>query len=454
MTTTKPLAVVILAAGKGTRMKSKKPKVMHTLLGLPMLNWLLKTVDGLSPERVVVVVGHGMDDVERAAAPHQTIVQETQQGTGDALRAAMPALNGFDGDVLVLLGDTPLISEETLRSLIAMRRADANTGVAVLGMELANPSGYGRLLLNDDGTLRAIREEKDASVDEKLVRIVNTGAFCLDSTYIASWVADLKNDNAQGEYYITDIPELAAKGGVTTRVALAQNPREVQGCNTRVDLANMEVSAQQKLREQFITNGVTMQDPSTVYLHHDTEIAEGVMIEPNVYFGKNVKVATGVHIKAFCHFEDCSIGAQTTIGPFARLRPGTTLGEDVRIGNFVEIKKSQIGDRSKISHLGYVGDTIMESDVNFSCGAITVNYDGFQKHQTHIGKGVMVGSNVNLIAPVRLDDGAFVAAGSTITTDVPADSLSVERGRAQVREGWAALYRKRKEEAKAKKDVS
>lgn len=432
-------------------MRSKKPKVMHTLLGLPMINWLLDTVDGLSPERVVVVVGKGMDDLVDVASPHTTVVQERQLGTGDALKAAMPALKGFTGDVLVLLGDTPLISIPTLQNLIAARHVDAVTGISVLGVELDNPTGYGRLIMGRSNILKAIREEKDASKEEKQERIVNTGAFCLDSRRIDRWLANLNNKNAQGEYYITDLPELAAKDKIKTRVSLARNAAEVMGCNTRVDLANMEAAAQDIMREYFIMNGVVMQDPATVYLHHDTEIAEGTLIEPNVYFAGGVKVGENAHIKAFCHIEGAEIGAGTTVGPFARLRPGTEIGQDVRIGNFVEIKKSSIGDRSKISHLGYVGDCIMETDVNFSCGAITVNYDGFQKHKTVIGKGVMVGSNVNLVAPVTLDDGAFIAAGSTITTDVPADSLSVERGQAQVRQGWAALYRKRKEEDKKKR---
>ncbi len=222
------------------------------------------------------------------------------------------------------------------------------------------------------------------------------------------------------------------------------DPREVRGCNTKMQLSDMEGVAQQKMREFFIDRGVRMQDPSTVYLHHDTEIGSGTVIEPNVYFGAKVSVGEDVCIKAFSHIDGATIGNATTVGPFARLRPGTELGVDVRIGNFVEIKKSQIGDRSKISHLGYVGDCIMESDVNFSCGAITVNYDGFAKHQTKIGRGVMVGSNVNLVAPLTLDDGAFIAAGSTITKDVPADALSMTRPETQTRKGWAALYRKQK----------
>ncbi|MGH1375167.1 MAG: bifunctional UDP-N-acetylglucosamine diphosphorylase/glucosamine-1-phosphate N-acetyltransferase GlmU [Alphaproteobacteria bacterium] len=445
MTKSNPLAVIILAAGKGTRMKSDKPKVMHEVLGLPMVNWILKSVEKLSPDEVCVVVGKDMDDLVEAVEPHQTVVQEKQTGTGSALQCALEQLKDFSGDILVLLGDTPLISVETMQGLIAARHTDDKTAISVLGVELENPTGYGRLLLSQDGSLKGIREEKDASDEERKIRIVNTGAFCLDADGAKSWVNELGNTNAQGEYYITDLPEIAQKkDGLKTSVAVTYNPAEVQGCNTRLDLAEIEANAQKKLREESILSGVIMQDPQTVYLHHDTVIGEGTLIEPNVYFGKSVTIGENVHIKAFCHFEGAVIKNNAIVGPFARLRPGTNIGQDVRIGNFVEIKKSQIGDRSKISHLGYVGDTIMGDDVNFSCGAITVNYDGFQKHQTVIGKGVMVGSNVNLVAPVTLDDGAFIAAGSTITTDVPADALSVERGKAEVRAGWAVEYRKRK----------
>ena len=440
-----PLAVVILAAGRGSRMRTDKPKVMHELLGLPMISWLLRSVKQLSPEHVIVVIGEGMDDLKEVVKPHKSVVQLSQDGTGSALKCAMPALQGFEGDVLVLLGDTPLIRVNTMRGLIAARHNDKDTAISVLGTRLDNPFGYGRLIMNEEGMLADIREEKDASAEEKLVAIVNTGAFCLDCARINGWLDNLANDNASGEYYITDLPKIAAVEGRTTSVFVAANPDEVRGCNTRIDLSNMEQLAQQKLRENFMNDGVVMQEPSSVYLRHDTKIAEGTIIEPNVYFGANVNVGKNVHIKAFCHFEGTTIGDDTIIGPFARLRPGSEIGKEVRIGNFVEIKKSQIGDRSKISHLGYVGDCIMGEDVNFSCGAITVNYDGFNKHQTIIGNGVMVGSNVNLVAPVNLGEGSFIAAGSTITTDVPADAMSVERGKAKLFDGWAADYRKSKE---------
>lgn len=444
----RPLAVVILAAGKGTRMKSKKPKVMHEVMGLPMVNWVISSAQRLSPEKIVVVVGQGMDDLVKACAPHHCVVQAVQDGTGSALRSAMTALEGFTGNVVVLLGDTPLISTQTIQGLIDARGGDEQTGLSVLGVHLDNPTGYGRLMMGADGYLNAIREEKDASAEEKAVKIVNTGAFCLDGARLSGWLGQLKNENAQGEYYITDLPEIARKDGIKTRVCVTHNMAEVQGCNTRLDLSNLEQYAQKRMREYMIMNGVSLQDPDSVYFHYDTKIGEGSVIEPNVYFGPKVEVGENVRIKAFCHFEDCEIKAGCSVGPFARLRPGTKLGTDVRVGNFVEIKKSIIGQRSKINHLGYVGDCVMGDDVNFSCGAITVNYDGFQKHQTTIGKGVMVGSNVNLIAPITIDDGAFIAAGSTITENVPADALSMTRPETQTRAGWAALYRKRKEREK------
>lgn len=448
MTQNSEIAVVILAAGKGTRMKSDKPKVMHELLGLPMINWLLKTVEGMNPSRVVVVTGADMDDLREACAPYETVVQPVQNGTGGALMAAMPALKGFKGDILVLLGDTPLISRETIDALVKARADGA--GLAVLGVELDNPFGYGRLLMNEDGTLHAIREQKDASEAEKQVRIVNTGAFCLSTERLNDWLAQIGNANASGEYYITDLPEIAAKEGIKTRVALALNDTEVRGCNTRVDLNNLEQAARRKLCEVMMNEGVLIQDPATTYLHHDTKIASGVIVEPNVFFGKKVVVDAGVHIKAFCHFEDAHIGENVTIGPFARLRPGAKIGKDARIGNYVEVKNSNIGEGSKVNHFGYVGDCDMGENVNFSCGAITVNYDGFDKHRTVIGNNVMVGSNVNLVAPVTIGDGAFIAAGSTMTKDVPADALSMTRPETDTRLGWAAKFRKMKERAKKK----
>lgn len=447
MTYKTPLAVVILAAGKGTRMRSEKPKVMHEILGLPMINWVLKTVEGLSPEKIVVVVGNGMDDLKATCAPHTTITQPVQNGTGGALMAAMPALKGFKGDIVVLLGDTPLISKETIQSLIAAKQ-NSTAGISVLGVELDDPTGYGRLLMNDDGTLKAIREHKDASEAERAVKIVNTGAFCLDAFPLNDWLSEINDQNAQGEYYITDLPEIASNHGVKTAIALAQSADEVQGCNTRIDLNNLEQVARRQKCEALMHDGVVIHDPATTYLHHDTKIASGAIVEPNVFFGKNVIVKESVHIKAFCHFEDAFIGENVTIGPFARLRPGAKIGKNSRIGNYVEVKNSDIGEGSKVNHFGYVGDCDMGEGVNFSCGAITVNYDGFDKHRTVIGDNVMVGSNANLVAPVTIENGAFIAAGTTVTKDVPENALSISRPPSKIIEGWVTRFKALKSKTK------
>ncbi|HBR69642.1 MAG TPA: bifunctional UDP-N-acetylglucosamine diphosphorylase/glucosamine-1-phosphate N-acetyltransferase GlmU [Rhodospirillaceae bacterium] len=441
----KHLAIVILAAGKGTRMKSETPKVMHELAGLPMINWVLKTAAQLKPQKIVVVTGPDMPELVEAVKPYKTALQPKRNGTGGAVKAALPLLKGFRGDVLILLGDTPLVTVETLQGLIA---AKGKAGISVLGCTLKNPEGYGRLVTDKSGALKKIVEDKDASAKEKAINLVNTGAFCVDGAKLAEWVGAIGNKNAQKEYYLTDLPEIAARKKVKTHIHVICDETEVMGCNTLSDLAALEKTLQGRLRDEAMKQGARLIDPATVYFHHDTKIGRGVTVEPNVYFGPGVEIADDVTIKAFCHFEGVKIASGGSIGPFARLRPGTQIGKDVRIGNFVEVKKSRIGKGSKINHLAYVGDTDMGEDTNFSAGAITVNYDGYDKHQTVIGKGVMVGSNVNLVAPVTVGDGAFIAAGSTITDDVPADALSIERTEAKTRKGWAASYRKRKRSRK------
>lgn len=436
------LAVVILAAGMGTRMKSPLPKVMHTLAGLPMINWLLQTVEQLNPEKIVVVTGPDMPDLEAAVVPHEFVTQKERLGTGHAVQTALPKLDGFTGDVLILLGDAPLISLNTLQNLIAARDG---AGLSVLGVELDHPDGYGRLISSDGKVLERIVEHKDANEAQRAVKIINSGAFCVDNIWLNKFCKKLTNGNAQGEYYITDLPEIAAQGGVKTHICISPDAGEVQGCNTRVDLAAMEARAQGILRRRAMMNGVSLIDPSAVYFSHDTQIGAGTSIEPNVFFGPEVKIGENVTIKAFCHFEGASVANNVTIGPFARLRPGADLADDVRIGNFVEVKKSIIGQGSKINHLAYVGDCKMGKGVNFSAGAITVNYDGYDKHKTVIGDNVMIGSDVSLIAPITIGDGAFVAAGSSISKDVPADALSISRGKQKSFEGWAADYRSKKE---------
>lgn len=438
------LAVVILAAGKGSRMQSDKPKVMHELAGQPMIKWLLRSVESLKADRVVVVVGPDMPELEQVVQPCKTIVQQERNGTGGALECALELFADFKGEILVLLGDTPLLSSQSMQDLIDKKRQSATTGCAVLGMHLDHPFGYGRLIEKEAGILAHIVEEKDASEKERAVQLVNTGAFCLDGRRVQGWLAQVDDNNAAGEKYITDLPHIAARDGFETAIALVADPQEAMGCNTKLDLARLNARLQDQMRSAFLMSGVHIMDPTSLYLHYDTVIEPGAIIEPHVFCGPGVYIGANAHVKAFCHFEGCRIGQNVTIGPYARLRPGSTLEDDVRIGNFVEIKKSTIGARSKIPHLSYVGDCTMGEDVNFSAGAITVNYDGFEKHQTHIGKGVIVGSNANLIAPITIDDGAFIAAGSTVTEDVPENALSITRESGKIREGWAAEYRKKK----------
>lgn len=436
----KPLAIVILAAGKGTRMKSPLPKVMHTLAGKPMISILIDEVARLKPAKIIVVTAPDMKELRELVKPHESVIQKEQNGTGDALKAALPALKGFAGNVLVLMGDEPFTSLDLLKSMAAYN------GASAMAIVPPDPTGLGRMITDGD-ILVDIVEEKDCSPEQREIFVCNAGNYCFPAEKLTRWLTKLSNRNAQGEYYLTDLPKIAAADGVETKV-FAVSIDYTWGVNDRAQLAEHEHIFQSRLREKFLKDGVSMQDPATVYFHHDTKIGANVHIEPNVWFGKGVVIGDNAHIKAFSHIEGATVGKNTTVGPMARLRPGAKIGNDVRIGNFVEIKNSTIGDRSKVSHLGYVGDCIMGDETNFGCGAITVNYDGFEKYQTVIGKGAMVGSNVNLIAPVQIDDGAFIAAGSTITENVPADALSVGRSRNEIREGWAAKFRKIKAQKK------
>lgn len=436
-----PLAIVILAAGKGKRMQSDLPKVMHELAGKPMISILIDQVEQLQPDRIIVVTAPAMENLRNLVKPHQSVIQTEQNGTGDAVKAALPALAGFKGNVLILLGDEPLVPMEVLKVMAA------HDGPSVMAIIPPDPSGLGRMIMDEDGQLIEIIEDKDCDTEQKEILVCNAGNFCVPSSKLGEWLAGIGNDNAQGEYYLTDMPAMAAQDGVPFDVFTVPIDH-VWGVNDRRQLAEHEVIFRQMLRDIHIMNGVRMVDPETVYFHHDTVVAPGVLIEPSVFFGGGVRVADGVHIKAFSHIEGAHIGKNTTVGPFARLRPGSTVGENVRIGNFVEVKQSSIGNGSKINHLSYVGDCTMGEDVNFSAGAITVNYDGFNKHKTVIGKNVMVGCNVNLVAPLSIDDGAFVAAGSTINEDVPADSLSIARERGAIYKGWATKFREGKSKTK------
>lgn len=436
-----PLACVILAAGRGSRMKSDLPKAMHPLAGRPLIGWLLESLQSLQPQKIIVVTAPDFDDLRASIEPHEAVIQHTAQGTGDAVKAALGALEGFDGDVLILLADMPLISAQTLSALRQARTQDDKTGLSVLGAELQNPAGFGRLVVNADGSLAKIVEDKDCTADQRRLRLCNMGAFCVDAARLAGWVNAIGNDNAQGEYYITDLPAIAGADGAKTRIHIADDPLEIRGVNSRTDLAALEAAVQDRLRARAMAEGATMMDPATVFLSWDTQIGRDVVIEPNVFFGPDVRIADRVTIRAYSHLEGATIESGAVIGPFARLRPGADIGADCRIGNFVEVKNARLAQGVKANHHGYIGDAEIGAGTNFSCGAITVNYDGTKKSKTVIGSGAMIGSNVSLVAPVTVGDGAYIAAGSTITKTVPADALAVAREKPTIVEGWAARKR-------------
>jgi bifunctional UDP-N-acetylglucosamine pyrophosphorylase/glucosamine-1-phosphate N-acetyltransferase len=447
---TRSRAAVILAAGQGTRMRSRLPKVLHAVGGRPMLDWTLALARDLSCGTVTVVVGpHGPEvgaHAQKAGAA--TALQAEPLGTAHAVRAAEQALAGFDGDVVVLYGDTPLIRAETVEAMFAAR--EEHGGIVVLGFEAENPTGYGRLLTDPDGTVTAIVEEKDATDAQRAVRLCNSGVFVADCKVLFSLLSMVRNENAKGEYYLTDIVGLGRSSGFRTR-AMSCAETEVLGVNSRVDLAAAEAAFQARARRAALEAGVTMIDPDTVYLSYDTHLAPDVIVEPNVVFGPGVSVGAGATIHAFSHLTGAIIGEKAEVGPFARLRPGAALSEGVKIGNFVEVKNAAFGPGAKASHLTYVGDADVGAGANLGAGTITCNYDGFNKHRTVIGAGAFIGSDTALVAPVTVGEGAITAAGSVITRDVPADALAVARGEQTHKDGWAARFRAAKQAKKSAK---
>ncbi len=429
-------------------MKSTLPKALHKLAGRPLINRVIDSVTPLGPQKIIVVISppsrQGGQDIAQEVAPHETVIQESPRGTGDAVKAALATLEDFNGDVLILLGDMPLISTETLQALIDERYQDTKTGISVLGAKFDKPPAFGRLLLGTDGALSKIVEDKDCNADQRSIKLCNMGAFCVDGIELPKWAARLENNNAAGEFYITDLVEIAAKDNVKSHTYITHNQDEIRGVNARADLAELENIVQEKLRAQAMENGATLIDPASVYFSWDTELGTDVVIEPNVFFGPGVKIADNVHIKAFSHIEDSTIKAGAHIGPFARLRQKTTLEEDVRIGTFVEVNKSTIGRGTKAMHQTYLGMATIGESCNIGAGTITCNYDGVNKHETALGNNVFIGSNSNLVAPVTIHDDAFVAAGSTITKDVPAGALAVARAKSLIKNGWATARRKKK----------
>ena len=434
------LAVVILAAGKGTRMKSDLPKVMHEIAGKPMLRHVIDTCGRLSPAHMVVVAGPGMPSVEAAAAPHALAHQLEQRGTGHAVGCARPAFGDqqFD-EVLVVYGDTPLITAETLARMVEERRR-TDAAVVVLGMRVAPPNAYGRLVLDAAGNLDAIVEAAEAAPEALRLDLCNSGVMVIDGHVLFDLVDRVQADNSKGEFYLTDIVGIARGDGRLARVVEAPVD-ELVGVNSRADLAAAEAILQQRLRAAAMAGGATLVDPASVFLAADTRLGRDVVIGPHVVFGAGVTVGDRVQIKSFSYIEGARIGAGAMIGPFARLRPGTRLAENVHIGNFVELKNAELGRGAKANHLAYLGDVTVGAASNIGAGTITVNYDGFGKYRTEIGEGAFIGSNSSLVAPIRIGDGAMTAAGSVVTHDVDADAVAIGRARQIDKPGRAAEFR-------------
>ncbi|MBL4613092.1 MAG: bifunctional UDP-N-acetylglucosamine diphosphorylase/glucosamine-1-phosphate N-acetyltransferase GlmU [Emcibacter sp.] len=437
------LAVVILAAGKGTRMKSKLHKVLHPLGGRPMLHHLMDTLNILAPSRTVIVVGAGKEQVENSVGNDaEIVVQEPQLGTGHAVQVTGDKLRGFSGNVLILYGDVPMLSAATLQKLLDVRAGEGNPAVVILGFEPKDTKAYGRLVVDGQGVLTAIVEHKDATPAQREIGLCNSGIMVLDGAVMFDLLDSLDDDNAAGEFYLTDIVAIARAKGLGCAVSVADES-EVIGINSRSELAEAEAIFQTGRRQMFMDAGVTLLDPTSVYFSYDTVIGADVVVEPNVFFGPGVVVEEDVIIKGFCHFEDAIIRTGATVGPYARLRPKADVGAGAKIGNFVEVKKSKIEAGAKVSHLSYIGDAIIGAGANIGAGTITCNYDGYNKALTEIGKGAFIGSNTALVAPVKIGDGAIVGAGSVVTRDVSVDALAVTRAKQREIGGWAAAFRQK-----------
>ncbi|RLK08326.1 bifunctional UDP-N-acetylglucosamine diphosphorylase/glucosamine-1-phosphate N-acetyltransferase GlmU [Ruegeria conchae] len=440
-------ALVILAAGKGTRMNSDIPKVLHPIAQVPMLVHAMRAGAVLTPERTVIVTGHGAEAVARVAEAEDEnasiAVQEEQLGTAHAVAQARAALDGFQGDVVVLYGDTPFLQPDTLQRMIEAR---TKNDLVILGFEAADPARYGRLVMDGD-SLERIVEFKDATNEQRAITFCNSGLLVCDAETLFSLIDAVGNDNASGEYYLTDVVEIARYKGLNV-TAVACDEAQTLGVNSRADLAAADAVFQEQARSELLDLGVTLMAPGTVYLAADTVIGRDTVIEPNVVFGPGVTVESGATIRAFSHLEGCHVSRGSVVGPYARLRPGAELAENAKIGNFVEIKNAEIAEGAKVNHLSYIGDASVGAATNIGAGTITCNYDGVMKHKTTIGENVFIGSNTMLVAPVTLGDGAMTATGTVVTKDVEPDALAVARAKQENKPGYA---RKLFEMLKAKK---
>jgi len=445
-------SVVILAAGQGTRMRSDTHKVLHPIAGRPMLLHLIATVEALGADRCVVVVGKGREQLEKALEGHgiSTALQAEQKGTGHAVQMAEETLKGFDGPVLILYGDTPFVTRETLEEMLGRLAAKDDPGIVVLASSPADGKTYGRVILGDGDHISKMVEYKDANEAERAVKLCNSGMMAVQSADLFRWLAKVGNANAAGEYYLPDIVMIAKEEG-RSPVVIEGEPFETAGVNSRAELAALEEDWQTRRRWQALEQGATLIDPESVWFSADTELGRDCTIEPHVVFGPGVKIADGATIRAFSHIEGAIISTGCEVGPFARLRPGAVLGEGAKVGNFVEVKKANLGKGAKANHLSYIGDAIVGEKANIGAGTITCNYDGFGKYLTEIGPGAFIGSNSALVAPVSIGAGAIVGAGSVVTKNVAADELAIARGEQRGFAGWAARFRKSQQAKKDKK---
>lgn len=437
-------STIILAAGKGTRMRSALSKVLHEIAGKPLVAHVLSSVASLHPKQTIVVIAPGMDDVQAASWREQPTceiaIQKEQKGTGDAVSSAIPSLKGNADTILILYGDTPLMRADTLSKLLDKTSV---CDIAILGMHVADPTGYGRLLADHNGMVDAIVECKDASPEQKKITLCNSGIMAVKASLLPTLLGKLTTHNAAGEYYLTDIIELANADKHRCMVVEA-DAEELSGINTRVQLAAAERVLQNRLRKNAMDNGATLIDPDSVFFSVDTKIGTDVVIGPNVFFGPEVTVGNNVEIRAFSHIEGATIADDVIIGPFARLRPGSELAQGSHVGNFVELKNTKLGKGAKANHLSYVGDTDVGEKANIGAGTITCNYDGINKYKTSIGAGAFIGSNSSLVAPVKIGAGAIIGAGSVITQDVADDALGITRAAQVVKPGKADAMRKKK----------
>ncbi len=441
------IAVVILAAGKGTRMKSPVPKVLHKVAGKSLIAYIVELASSLKPERIITVISPDLaevaDEVKRINDKSIFVIQKKQLGTGDALKSSLLELKDFNGVVLVLYGDTAFLSLQTLQKILK-KLETSKAAISLLAFTPNDPGKYGRLVLNELGELESIVEYADASKKEHRIKLCNSGVMAIDGRILPELLADINDNNAKGEYYLTDIISAAKKKRLGC-CFVECNENEVMGVNSQMERAKAEEVMQDKLRSKAMENGVNLIAPETVFFSHDTEIESGVIIHPYVVFGSKVKICQGAEIKSFSHIEGAEIKKNAVIGPFARIRPDSIIEEDAKIGNFVEIKKSKIGKGAKINHLSYIGDTLVGNKSNIGAGTITCNYDGFNKHQTRIGENSFIGSNTTIISPIKIGKNVIVGAGTIITEDIEDDSLALgERSQKNISKGAEKFRNKRK----------